>query len=53
MNIFKTLLKWKEHFEEIAGNWNGDESGLAEDNATHALEVLEHINGLLELIEEE
>jgi hypothetical protein len=47
----ETLLKWKTHFEEIAGNWNGEDT-QGEEVAQHALDCLEHINALLELTEE-
>lgn len=31
----------KKELERIAGNWNGDESGLQEEEAMEALELLE------------
>lgn len=44
--------KLKKEMEEIAGSWNGDESGLAEDRAHAALEVIEHIDAIEELLKE-
>lgn len=40
----------KKHMEEISGNWNGKESGLAEDRAMLANEILEKIKELEELL---
>ncbi len=48
----KTLNKLKEYMEEIAGQWNGDESGSQEDNAHIALEVIEKIDEIEKLLEE-
>lgn len=45
------LEKLKERMEHIAGSWNGKESGLAEDRAGVALEVLEKIKEINESIE--
>jgi len=44
--------KLKEEMEEIAGAWNGDNPGLAEDRAHAALEVIEHIDAIEELLKE-
>ncbi len=44
-----TLEKLMENMEEIAGMWNGKESGVLEDNAMIALEVIEHIKAIKEL----
>ena len=46
------LNKYKADMEEIAGQWNGDESGLQEDRANAALEAIEHLNALQELFKE-
>jgi hypothetical protein len=43
------IKKWAE---DIAGSWNGDESGSAEDRAGQANEILEKIAELETLIEE-
>ena len=34
----------KKKLEEIAGQWNGDESGLLEDRAHEAVYLLEEID---------
>ena len=47
-----TLDKLQEFFEEVAGNWNGDNPGLDEDRAHIALEALEHLKALKELTEQ-
>lgn len=47
-----TLEKLQEFFEDIAGRWDGDNPGLDEDNAHLALEALEHLKALKEIIEE-
>ena len=44
--------KLKKEMEEIAGAWNGDESGAGEDRAHAALEVIEHIDAIEELLKE-
>lgn len=46
------MEKLKKEMEEIAGSWNGDESGTAEDRAHAANDVLEHIKAIEELLEE-
>ena len=46
------LLKLKKECEEIAGNWNGDESGYMEDQAHIALDIIEKVDELIELINE-
>lgn len=43
----KGIRKWAEN---IAGEWNGDESGSAEDRAGQAEEIIEKVDELLELI---
>ena len=47
MNL-EEIKKWAE---EIAGSWNGDESGSQEERAQQALDILEAIKNLEELIE--
>jgi hypothetical protein len=37
--------------DEIAGEWNGDESGSQEDRAHQAIEIIEKAKQLKELIE--
>ena len=38
--------------EGIAGEWNGDESGIQEDNANAANEAIEKIEELKDLLDE-
>ena len=40
----------KRQQEKIAGNWNGKESGLAEDRAMLANDIIEKIKELEELL---
>lgn len=44
-----TLQKWAE---EIAGQWNGDESGIQEDKAHIAEDIVDSVKNLKELLEE-
>jgi hypothetical protein len=46
------LLKLKARMEEISGMWNGDESGLAEDRAHIADEIIAEVDKLIELLKE-
>ncbi len=46
----QTLEQIKKWAETIQGNWNGDESGSAEDRAGQAQEILDAIQNLEELI---
>ena len=48
MNI--TLKQLKKDLEEIAGQWNGDNPGIQEDDASIANEVIEKINEIKELL---
>lgn len=41
------IIKWAD---EIAGEWNGDESGSQEDRAHQALDIIDKCNELKELI---
>ncbi len=41
------IIEWAE---EIAGEWNGDEPGSQEDRANQALEIIEKVTELKELI---
>ena len=47
-----TLEKIKDWAEDIAGSWNGDKSGRAEDRAHQAEDILEAVKNLEELIKE-
>jgi len=40
------IKKIVEYFEEIAGEWNGDEDGYLEDRASIANEILDKIEEL-------
>ncbi len=50
-NMEKNLDKIKSWAEDIAGQWNGDEPGGAEDRAHQANDILEAIKNLEELVE--
>jgi uncharacterized protein YukE len=50
--IKEQLQKLIKECEEIAGQWNGDESGYQEDQANLANDIIEKANELLELINE-
>jgi len=52
MTIIEALNRLEKKLSNIAGNWNGDESGLAEDRARASLDVIEKINEIREIIEE-
>ncbi len=45
-----TLEQIKKEAEEIAGQWNGDESGSQEERSTTASDILEKVTELEELI---
>jgi Asp-tRNA(Asn)/Glu-tRNA(Gln) amidotransferase A subunit family amidase len=47
-----TLKDIKEEAEQIAGEWNGDESGVLEDRANIAGDILEAVKNLEELLAE-
>ena len=44
------LEELKKRMERIAGDWNGDLPGLAEDQANIALEVIQKIDEINELL---
>lgn len=46
------LKKCIKECEEIAGRWNGDESGYQEEQATIANDIIEKSNELIALINE-
>lgn len=48
----ENLNEIEKYAEEIAGQWNGDESGWQEDRATCAGEILEYIKGIRECLKE-
>ena len=47
-----TLGEIRKEAMEIASQWNGEDSGLAEDRAEKAQDILEAIQNLEELISE-
>ena len=50
-DILQTELEClKKDMESISGNWNGKESGLAEDRAMLANDILEKVKELEELL---
>lgn len=48
-DFFKDL---KEEMENVAGNWNGDDSGYREEQAMIAYDIIEKSNEIVELIRE-
>jgi len=50
--IKEELLKLIKECEEIAGNWNGDEPGYQEEQASIANEIIEKSTELIDLINE-
>lgn len=44
------LLSLKQDLEKLAGEWNGDESGLQEEESQNANEAIEKLDELLELL---
>lgn len=46
------LKQLKLQLNGIDSNWNGDESGLAEERSTASIEALEQIEILEEILEE-
>lgn len=46
------LEEIKKEMEEVAGNWNGEDSGYKEEQAGYANEIIEHINAIETLIKE-
>jgi len=48
----KTLKDIKGEAEQVAGEWNGDESGVLENRANIAGDILEAVKNLEELLAE-
>lgn len=48
----EALAKLKKEANEVAGWWNGDESGTNEDRAHICTDMEEHIDKLNELLDE-
>lgn len=46
------LKMLKSQLEGISGNWNGDESGIAEDRARAAIQGIENIQELESILQE-
>lgn len=46
----QTLTEIYNHAEEIAGQWDGDESGIREDRAMIANDIMEAVKNLRELL---
>lgn len=46
----KTLFELKKEMEEIQGQWNGKESGRAEERADKASTVIERLKEVEELL---
>jgi len=44
------LKKLKEYFEDVASNWNGDESGIGEDRGAAAYEALDLISEIEDIL---
>jgi hypothetical protein len=44
----KGIKSWAEN---ISGSWNGDESGISEDRAGQANEIIEKVDELVELLQ--
>lgn len=51
-NMKNELTKLIKECEEIAGRWNGDDSGYAEDQANIANDIIEKSKELIGLINE-
>ncbi len=47
----KNIQELKERLEEVAGKWNGDESGLEEDNALMAIELINHLDAIQNIVD--
>lgn len=47
-----SLIEIKKYAEEVAGQWNGDESGRAEERADIANDIIEKIDELNQLLAE-
>lgn len=50
-NMKEELIKLTAKFGEISGQWKGKESGIAEDRAMAAIDGIEHIKELIEIID--
>lgn len=50
--LIQELLALKAREEQVAGYWNGDESGIMEDRVHCAKEIIEKVDELVELLKE-
>ena len=48
----ESLMRLKEKLEDIAGEWDGNESGLKEERAEIAREAIVHTTKLILLLNE-
>lgn len=48
----KTIDELIEKYERIAGEWSGEEPGKQEEEATRALEIVEKLKEVKELVNE-
>jgi hypothetical protein len=53
MTLTQQLKNLIKEQNEIAGEWNGDESGIQEDNAHEAQEIIDLAEQLLEKLNQE
>lgn len=52
INIIDHLKVVRDEAEKVAGQWNGDDSGLMEDKAHCAIEIVDTCDKLIVLINE-
>jgi hypothetical protein len=45
-----TLEQIKAYAEKVAGNWNGEDAGMAEDRAMIANDILDAVKSIEELL---
>jgi len=50
MNLKEQLKMLRSQLECIESNWNGDESGVAEDRATSAYQAIAFIDELQDIL---
>lgn len=50
--MIEQLEKLKKHYEEVAGNWDGD-TPRGEDEAMQANDIIDAIDNLINLLEDE
>ena len=52
MNSTQELENIKNYLSDVAGAWNGEDAGIKEERANCALEGIEKIKELKEILEE-